>query len=85
MKKIVYTVTSLGNSGGIERVLINKANWLTNNGEYEVSIITEDISYSCYQVDSRIKIFSLNITKSLSRYSIVRAYRFVLFLVMCKK
>ena len=62
MKKIVYTVTSLSNSGGIERCLINKANWLVDN-DYDVTIITEDSINCFYQVDPRVKILSLNIKK----------------------
>ena len=83
MKRIVYTVRSLGNSGGVERVLVNKANWLIKNGGgiYDVTIITEDNAESFYQVDPRIKIQSLNITKQLSNSAIIRILRFVLFAI----
>lgn len=83
MKRIVYTVRSLGNSGGVERVLVNKANWLIKNGGgiYDVTIITEDNAESFYQVDPRIKIQSLNITKQLSNSAIIRILRFVLFTI----
>lgn len=77
-KKIVYTTTSLGNSGGIERVLVNKANWLVNNG-YNVSIITEDMKESFYQIDSRVNILSLNIVKRFSKYSAIRFFIYVVF------
>ena len=80
-KKIVYTVTSLGNSGGIERVLINKVNWLIKNGGYDVYIITEDSKDPFYQVDPRINILSLNITKRFSKYLIIRLFRLVVFLI----
>lgn len=78
MKRIVYTIRSLGNSGGVERVCINKANWLVSKG-YDVTIITEEAADCFYQVDSRIKMLSLNITKRLSDNLIIRLWRFILF------
>jgi len=39
LKKIVYVIASLGNAGGMERVLCTKANWLSQNN-YDVTIIS---------------------------------------------
>ena len=39
--KILYNIAAISNSGGMERVLANKSNWLSNNG-YEVIIVTTD-------------------------------------------
>lgn len=39
--KVVYCIAGTYNSGGMERVLTNKANWLINAG-YEVVIVTTD-------------------------------------------
>ena len=39
--KIVYCLPSIFNSGGIERVLANKSNWLVNHG-YDVTILTTE-------------------------------------------
>ena len=39
--KIVYLIAGTFNSGGMERVLANKTNWLVEHG-YEVSIVTTD-------------------------------------------
>lgn len=39
--KIAYCIAGVYNSGGMERVLTNKANWLANHG-YEVFVITTD-------------------------------------------
>ena len=78
MKRFVYTIRSLGNSGGLERVCINKANWLVSKG-YGVTIITEDAAGCFYQVDSRIRILSLNIAKKISDNLIKRLWRFLLF------
>ena len=40
--RIVYCIPSLDHSGGMERVLTTKANYLTNQLGYDVSIITTD-------------------------------------------
>jgi hypothetical protein len=39
--KIIYCINGTYNSGGMERVLANKANYLAEHG-YDVSIITTD-------------------------------------------
>ena len=39
--KILYNIAAISNSGGMERVLANKSNWLSSNG-YEVIIVTTD-------------------------------------------
>lgn len=78
MKRIVYTVRSLSNSGGIERCLINKANWLIDKG-YDITIITEDSIECFYQVNPRINILTLNVRKRLSEHLLVRIYRFIVF------
>ena len=39
--KIVYLIAGTFNSGGMERVLTNKANWLVRNG-YDVTVVTTD-------------------------------------------
>lgn len=39
--KILYTIHSLYNPGGMERVLLNKATWLAEHG-YEVVVVTTD-------------------------------------------
>ncbi len=38
--KIAYVIESLHNTGGIERVITQKANWLANNTEHEITILT---------------------------------------------
>lgn len=59
---IVYCIAATYNSGGMERVLANKANWLVRNG-YEISILTTDqkARSSFFKLDSRIKIYDLGI------------------------
>jgi len=40
MKKLLYVTDALAIHGGLERVLIDKANWLSTYGDYEVHILT---------------------------------------------
>lgn len=60
--KIVYTIAATYNSGGMERVLANKANWLVRKG-YEISILTTDqkARSSFFELDPRIKVYDLGI------------------------
>ena len=60
--KIVYCIAATYNSGGMERVLANKANALVKFG-HEVIIITTDQKnrHSFFSFDSKIKFFDLDI------------------------
>lgn len=60
--KIVYSIAATYNSGGMERVLANKANWLVRNG-YEISILTTDQKgrSSFFEFDPRIRFYDLGI------------------------
>lgn len=60
--KIVYCISATYNSGGMERVLANKANWLVRNG-YEVSILTTDQKNRSpfFDFDPRIRFYDLGI------------------------
>lgn len=60
--KIVYCIAGTYNSGGMERVLANKANWLVRRG-YELVIITTDQMgrKPFFELDSRIICFDLGI------------------------
>lgn len=40
--KIVYCIASIYNPGGMERVLLNKVRWLTDNTPAEIVIVTTD-------------------------------------------
>lgn len=60
--KIVYCIAGTRHSGGMERVLANKANYLVNHG-YEITIITTD-QYGekpFFELDKRIKCIDLAI------------------------
>lgn len=60
--KIVYSIAGTYNSGGMERVLANKANWLVRKG-YEISILTTDQKgrSSFFEFDPRIRFYDLGI------------------------
>ena len=60
--RIVYCIAGTYNSGGMERVLANKANWLVQNG-YDVSVLTTDQKgrASFFEMDPRIKLYDLGV------------------------
>lgn len=60
--KIVYCIAGIYNSGGMERVLANKANWLVQNG-YEVCVLTTDQNgrQPFFHMDSRIEMYDLGV------------------------
>ena len=61
--KIVYLYSSLAITGGIERVLIDKMNYLVNRYGYEVYMITSDQGQHPvpYQLDERVHLSDLQI------------------------
>lgn len=60
--KIVYCIAGTYNSGGMERVLANKANWLARNG-YDVTVLTTDQKgrASFFEMDPSIRQYDLGI------------------------
>ena len=60
--KIVYCIAATYNSGGMERVLANKANWLVRNG-YGVVVLTTDQKgrASFFEMDPSIMQYDLGI------------------------
>ena len=60
--KIVYCIAGTYNSGGMERVLANKANYLARKG-YEIVIITTDQRNRCsfFAFDARISFYDLEV------------------------
>ena len=60
--KILYNIAAISNSGGMERVLANKSNWLSNNG-YEVIIVTTDQKWkpAFFQMNEGIRLYDLGI------------------------
>lgn len=66
--KIVYLYSSLAICGGIERVFVDKMNYLVSHG-YEVYMITSDQGNNPipYQLDERVQLYDLKIL-SYSQY-----------------
>ena len=60
--KIVYCIAGTYRSGGMERVLANKANYLATHG-YDIVIVTTDQKgrEPFFKLDSKIKCYDLNI------------------------
>lgn len=60
--KIVYLYSSLAIMGGVERVLVDKMNYLVNHG-YEVYMITSDQGQHPipYKLDERVHLYDLQI------------------------
>jgi len=77
--KIVYCIAGTYNSGGMERVLANKANWLVNHG-YDVSIVTTDQRGlpSFFSMDQRIRLYDLRINYELNTKSFcVKSFSYI--------
>lgn len=60
--KLIYLIAGTRHSGGMERVLANKANWLVKHG-HEVCIVTTDQEGEepFFKLDERIKCYDLAI------------------------
>jgi glycosyltransferase involved in cell wall biosynthesis len=60
--KIIYCISGTYNSGGMERVLANKANYLSRKG-YEIAVVTTDQrgQQSFFSMDERITHYDLGI------------------------
>ena len=61
--RIVYLYSSLAITGGVERVLVDKMNYLVNRYGYEVYMITSDQGQHTipYQLDERVRLLDLQI------------------------
>lgn len=76
--KIFYFLYSLKNSGGIERIITLKANYLAQEYGHEVSIVTTDNNTvePFYSIDNSVKVINLNIDydKALSYNILYRIF-----------
>ena len=64
--RIVYCIPHLYNSGGMERVLTQKVNWLAAHTDYEITIVTTELtpvgqSDVYFELDERVRVVHLNI------------------------
>ncbi len=62
MKKLLYIVTNIGNSGGVAKLLSVKLNYLVQEFGYDISLVNTkgDSASTFYHFDDNIKIYSLN-------------------------
>ena len=63
MIRIAYCTPSLHIPGGVERVLTTKANYLAENGNYDIYILLTDGKGKppCYTLSPKVKIIQLDI------------------------
>ena len=64
MIKLLYVINSLEGSGGSERALINRSNFLIKHYNYQITIVTTKIGDTCstfYKIDNRIEIINIPI------------------------
>lgn len=64
--RILYCIPHLYNSGGMERVLTQKINWLTAHTDYTITIVTTEptptgMSDIYFPLDKRVKVVALNV------------------------
>lgn len=74
---IVYCLAGTFNSGGMERIVIAKSNWLVENG-YDVTIVTTEQKgrLNFFALDRRIKRIDLDILYSdTNSYSLIKKIR----------
>ena len=63
---ILYCIPHLYNSGGMERVLIQKVNWLVEHTQHAITIITteptpKEVPQTYFPLNPRIKVVELNV------------------------
>nr|WP_200763275.1 glycosyltransferase [Nitrosophilus alvini] len=63
--KILFVISSLG-TGGSERVLVTLANYLVK--KYEITIVLLSTDTIFYDIDSNVKVISLNLSKSAKSF-----------------
>jgi glycosyltransferase involved in cell wall biosynthesis len=77
--KIIYCIHSTNNSGGMERVLSNKVNYLVNLPNYEVYIVTtgQRGRSHFYEISPKVKCIDLeiNYTESTNGNVVVRMFK----------
>lgn len=64
MNNILYLIPSLINSGGMERVLTDKVNYLVKTGNYNVTVLTTDmksVEDPFYELDTNVNVVHLEI------------------------
>ena len=78
--KIIYCCNSILASGGTERVLVNRANYLVEKFNYDVYIVTSDEKNDrepFFKLNPKIKIISLeiNMFEGLNKNFFIKRYQ----------
>lgn len=66
MKKIAFLIDDISAFGGVERVVVRLTQWLANNSDYEVHIVSvfkPKNSTNAFEVDNKVKVTYLNNTQ----------------------
>lgn len=78
--RLIYFIRDLHTIGGIERVTVNKANWLAEHG-YDVHIITTDQSGECvsFALSDKVNLMDLglNYTRNKGRNWFYKGFRLI--------
>lgn len=75
--KLLYCVPGLNNPGGMERILTDKINFLVNQNNIEVFVVTTDQNGEklFFELDSKVKVINLDLNfNSLFSLSMTRKY-----------
>lgn len=76
---IVYCIESICAKGGMERIIIDKMNWLAENTKYEIILMTiwkhRDSTISAFPLNKKVKVIELNVPKGLYPLAIWRFNR----------
>ena len=64
--RILYCIPHMYNSGGMERVLTQKVNWLASHTGHEITIVTTELvptgmKLTYFPLDKRVRVVALNI------------------------
>lgn len=67
--KILYCLNQIAFKGGVERIIIGKANWLVSHG-FDVGIVTTDQEGkdTAFKLDLKVKLFDLKINYHREKY-----------------
>ena len=64
MISILYFIPSLSRSGGMERVLCEKVNYMDSTGKYNIFIVTTDMllsEHSFFKLNTNVKLIRLEL------------------------
>lgn len=79
-KKLLFVIATLDGSGGAERALTNRINYLVEHFDYEINVVTTKSNDSCvsfYPLHERVDI--INIPIDFSKNTILEKFQTILF------